>query len=224
MGSTPRVRDVLQAPVALDASGRQRYVYRAATHPLPPYWHLYVVQEAANGRRFVQSCAADLSGPTALLLPAAESDLLHDPASGGKHPVHQIEPTAIQFEGVRLERRTILARRTDATPVLWTQRRRLLLLTRPGSARQPSAVALLLQKTSSVQADPEAVPDLAGSMAFNVRFNVLVDYLVQILAIDDTQVDGVREMIQALGQGNAQRHEAFLEGFIAAQAQCLNPA
>jgi hypothetical protein len=119
-----------EPPAVLDASGRQTYAYRAATH-VPPHWHPYPVQEINGRRRFVQGRAADLSGPTALLLPAAESDLLHDPASGGKHPVHQIEPAAIPFEGVRLERRTILARRTDAAPVLWTQRRRMPLLTPP---------------------------------------------------------------------------------------------
>jgi hypothetical protein len=72
-----------------------------------------------------------MSGPEAVLLPPAVSDLLIDPASGGVHPVHQIEPAAIPPDGVRLERRSILARRTDASPVLWTQRRRALLLTPP---------------------------------------------------------------------------------------------
>jgi len=65
------------------------------------------------------------------LLPAATSDLLIDPAAGGIHPVHQIEPGAIPVDGVRVERRAILARRTDGTPVLWTQRRRQPLLAPP---------------------------------------------------------------------------------------------
>ncbi len=119
-----------EPPAVLDASGRQGHAYRSATR-IPPHWHPYVVQEVGGRRRFVQGRAADLSGPTAALLPAAESDLLQDPASGGVHPVHQVEPAAIPTEGVRLERRAVLARRTDASPVLWMQRRRLPLLTPP---------------------------------------------------------------------------------------------
>jgi hypothetical protein len=46
--------------------------------------------------------------------------------------VHQIEPAAISQDGLRLERRAMLARATDASPVLWTQRRRQPLLTPPG--------------------------------------------------------------------------------------------
>ena len=98
---------------------------------IPPHWHPYVVEAVDGRRRFVQGRAADLSGPTADLLPAATSDLLIDPAAGGVHPVHQIEPAAIPADGVRVERRAILARRTDGTPVLWTQRRRQPLLAPP---------------------------------------------------------------------------------------------
>ena len=59
------------------------------------------------------------------------SDSLIDPASGGVHPVHQLEPAAIPQDGLRLERRAMLARATDGAPVLWTQRRRQPLLTPP---------------------------------------------------------------------------------------------
>ena len=118
-------------PARLDATGRPGFAYRASTH-VPRYWHPYVVQPVDGRRRFVQGRAADLSGPTAVLQPAASSDLLVDPASGGTHPVHQIEPAAIPVDGVRLERRAMLARRTDGTAVLWTQRRRQPLLSPPG--------------------------------------------------------------------------------------------
>lgn len=120
-----------EPPARLDASGRAGFAYRASTR-VPRYWHPYVVQEIAGRRRFVQGRAADLSGPTAVLLPPPVSDLLHDPGSGGVHPVHQIEPAAIPQDGLRLERRAMLARGTDGQPVLWTQRRRQPLLTPPG--------------------------------------------------------------------------------------------
>jgi hypothetical protein len=118
-------------PATVNASGRPAFRYRPATR-IPLGWHPYVIQpdEVDGRRRFVQGRAADLSGPGGLLPPAA-SDLLIDPASGGVHPIHQIEPAAIPPDGVRLERRPMLARRTDASPVLWTQRRRLPLLRPP---------------------------------------------------------------------------------------------
>jgi hypothetical protein len=59
------------------------------------------------------------------------SDLLVDPASGGQHPVHQLEPAAIPSDGVQVERRHLLGRRTDGQPVLWAQRRRVPLTAPP---------------------------------------------------------------------------------------------
>jgi hypothetical protein len=90
-----------------------------------------VIDEVAGRRRFVQGRAADLSGPTAVLMPPPVSDLLYDPTAHGQPPVHQIEPAAIPQDGLRLQRRAMLARGTDAAPVLWTQRRRQPLLTPP---------------------------------------------------------------------------------------------
>ncbi|WP_432513065.1 hypothetical protein [Kineococcus sp. SYSU DK001] len=119
-----------EPPAHLDATGRAGFAYRPMTR-VPPRWHPYVVEEVAGRRRFVQGRAADLSGPTAVLLPEAESDLLVDPASGGVHPTHQLEPAAVPQDGVRVERRAVLARATDGSPVLWTQRRRQPLLTPP---------------------------------------------------------------------------------------------
>ena len=39
----------------------------------------------------------------------------------------QIQPAAIPVEGLRVQRRTLLARSTTGQPVLWTQRRRQVL-------------------------------------------------------------------------------------------------
>ncbi len=119
-----------EPPAALDASGRPGFAYRPMTR-VPLHWHPYVVETIDGRRRFVQGRAADLSGATAVLLPPPASDLLVDPASGGVHPVHQLEPAAVPADGVRVERRTMLARDTTGAPVLWTQRHRQPLLAPP---------------------------------------------------------------------------------------------
>ena len=41
--------------------------------------------------------------------------------------------TAVPYQGVRLERRYVLARGTDGRPVLWRQRRRVPVLAGPTS-------------------------------------------------------------------------------------------
>jgi hypothetical protein len=48
--------------------------------------------------------------------------LLFDPASGGHHPVHQLDPSALASRGVRLERAYRLARDHTGKAVLWIQR------------------------------------------------------------------------------------------------------
>jgi hypothetical protein len=116
-----------------DVTGRDTFAYRAMT-PIPAHWHPYVVEEVDDRRRFVQGRAADLSGRTAVLLPPPVSDLLVDPVSGGQHPVHQLEPAAIPQDGVRVEQRAMLARTTSGDPLLWTQRRRVPMLTPPALA------------------------------------------------------------------------------------------
>jgi hypothetical protein len=108
--------------------------------PIPRHWHPYVIDADHQAqRRFVQGRAADLSGrrpddpddKTPLLLPPPESDLLVDPQGGNGKPVHQLEPAAIPADGLRVERRAMLARATTGEPVLWTQRRRQPLLVPP---------------------------------------------------------------------------------------------
>jgi hypothetical protein len=114
----------------LDPGARQTFSYRAMT-PIPAYWHPYVLDVSTGRRRFVQGRAADLSGPQATLLSPPVSDLLYDPRRRPGDPVHQIDPAAVPSDGVRVERRAMLARATSGEPVLWTQRRRQPLLTPP---------------------------------------------------------------------------------------------
>lgn len=120
-------------PAQADATARRSFSYLAMT-PIPPYWHPYVIDpdDPIDGpRRFVQGRAADLSGRTPVLLPPPVSDLLADPHGGNGRPVHQLEPAAIPADGLRVERRAMLARSTTGEPVLWTQRRRQPLLMPP---------------------------------------------------------------------------------------------
>jgi hypothetical protein len=118
------------AAVQADPTVQPTFSYLPMT-PIPRYWHPYIIENVNGTRRFVQGRAADLSGPTPTLLPAPISDLLADPHAPAAGPVHQLEPAAIPPDGLRLQRRAMLARSTTGEPVLWTQRRRELLLTPP---------------------------------------------------------------------------------------------
>jgi hypothetical protein len=115
----------------IDVSARARYRYSASAK-VPRRWHPYVVGEVDGRRRLVQARLADLTTDPPVLAPEPSARVLVDPTAGAGDPAHQIEPATIPSQGVRLERRWMLARRTDATPILWIQRRRLPLLAPPG--------------------------------------------------------------------------------------------
>jgi hypothetical protein len=124
--------DVPAGSVQGDAPAR--YIYRPST-TLPPFWHPYPIAAVdVNGRRrFVQGRLADLSTRPPVPMPAPVSPLLYDPHAAADGPVHQIEPATIPANGIRLERRWVLGRRTDGLPALWRQRRRTPLLGPPVS-------------------------------------------------------------------------------------------
>jgi hypothetical protein len=130
-----------------DPTAQPTFSYLPMT-PIPRYWHPYVIDDSSPTRRFVQGRAADLSGPAPTLLPPPVSDLLTDPHAPAGGPVHQLEPAAIPPEGLRVQRRALLARSTTGEPVLWTQRRRDLLLT-------PPTIAL---RFDILRPDPPAAP------------------------------------------------------------------
>jgi hypothetical protein len=131
-GQTLATPDPAPQPQAAPAgrAGQPAFSYLAMT-PIPRYWHPYVIDDVNGLRRFVQGRAADLSGPTPVLLPPPVSDLLSDPHALAGGPVHQLEPAAIPPDGLRVQRRAMLARATSGQPVLWTQRRRDLLISPP---------------------------------------------------------------------------------------------
>jgi hypothetical protein len=76
----------------------------------------------------------------------------------------------------------------------------------------------------AANARPEAVGDFAGSIAMNVRLNTVVGYLAQTLAAEETAVEQIRAAFLDMARHNEERMAAFDEGFVAAQAQCLDPS
>ena len=114
----------------VEGSARRRFRYRP-NQGVVERWHPYQIQVGAGGtRRFVQAAFADLRGGVPAIMPLPETNLLLDP--GGAAP-HEIEPSTVPVNGIHLERRYLLARRTDGRPVLWMQRRRRPLLAPPVS-------------------------------------------------------------------------------------------
>ena len=124
---------VTDLPGQVPADRPASYAYRPSS-TLPRFWHPYLVPADQVGpRRFVQGTLVDLELRPPDPLPPPVSPLLADPAAGPLDPVHQIEPAAIPTTGLRLERRWVLGRATDGTPLLWRQRRRLPTLSPPAS-------------------------------------------------------------------------------------------
>ncbi|MFC6064373.1 hypothetical protein [Streptomyces ochraceiscleroticus] len=114
-------------PEAASAQDPPAFTYQVSTD-IPAGWHPYLISGSAGRRRFVQARTTDLSAPEPVPSPEPVSDLLYGRAAGKPH---EIEPAAVPSTGLRLVRRAVLARRTDGTPVLWTQRRTEPLLTPP---------------------------------------------------------------------------------------------
>jgi hypothetical protein len=131
--------DPVEPPVAerVDTGDRRRFRYRPST-PTPEHWHPYVLDEtpqldsALVRRRYVQGRLADLSSTHTAYIPVPTVDLLYDRHRGEGDPVHHIEPAAVPRSGLRLERRYVLGRRSDGTPVLWSERRRAPIAAPPG--------------------------------------------------------------------------------------------
>jgi hypothetical protein len=109
----------------VDATRPITYRYEPSHEP-PPGWHPYpfemVDEPSGPQRRFVQGRLADLSIDPPGLRPAPTAALLFDASSGARHPVHQLDPSALASRGVRLERAYRLARDHAGKPILWIQR------------------------------------------------------------------------------------------------------
>jgi hypothetical protein len=114
------------------ASQPKRFTYQPST-PMFPHWHPYMTTEVNGRRRLVQGRLADVSVTPPTLMPEPRARVLRDSHAAPNDPAHQIEPATIPSQGLRLERRAILARGTDGLPVLWIQRRRFPLLQPPAT-------------------------------------------------------------------------------------------
>lgn len=123
------------SPVQAIPGAASDFVYRP-TSDVPFHWHPYEIAAVDTNpaqpgrRRFLQGRFADLhtDGPSTLR-PAPRAAVLNVPAG-----IHEIEPATIPTTGLRIEQRFMLARGTDARPVLWLQRQRLPLLGPPSHA------------------------------------------------------------------------------------------
>lgn len=118
----------------LQVSTSTGYFYRPSTF-IPHHWHPYIIQPISGRRMFVQSRLVDYTavdpGETGRLAPAPIAELLFDPSLANGQGGHHLNPSVVPTTGLRLDRRYILARRTDGLPVLWVQRQRLPLFSPP---------------------------------------------------------------------------------------------
>ena len=128
--TTPPDRRPIIRPVEPLDSTQPAYDY-LPTIEVPRHWHPYLVRELDGERWLVQGRLGDLSTSPATLRPAPLTELLRDPDATPSGPAHRLDPSVVPSEGRRLERRRILGRRTDGTPVLWSQRRHIPLLAPP---------------------------------------------------------------------------------------------
>ncbi len=125
------------APVVLgDGDLRTPDVRYQVAAPAPGPWHPYplaAVGEGTTQRRYRQGrlTVADDDGAPVLQAPPDPDTRLLRPTGTA---LHQVDPTSVPAGGLRLERRWMLARRADGSPVLWQQRRRLTPMTAPAHA------------------------------------------------------------------------------------------
>ena len=125
-------------------TGSRDFRYLPST-TLPDHWHPYqriragdpsvgpapvdgagdtAGDTAGDGRSgsWRQAVLADLTGPVPRPRPGPVSRLIGGPSGPGLGRGHELDPTAIPSNGVRLQRRAMLARDTNGRPVLWVER------------------------------------------------------------------------------------------------------
>jgi hypothetical protein len=110
------------------ATGTRRYAWSPTT-TLPPHWHPYRPVPVDGREVLEQGLVADFSSGRPRPRRGPLSDLIASTARKG----HRLDVRAVPYQGLRLERRYVLARGTDGRPVLWRQRRTVPLLAPPAS-------------------------------------------------------------------------------------------
>lgn len=124
--------DAVQALADAARSGTREFSWLPST-TLPPAWFPYRTVEATPERPrgvFEQGRLADLNGTEERVRPGPTSELIAETSGSASH---WLETDAVPYQGLRLERRYLLARGTDGQPVLWRQRRTVPLLAGPTS-------------------------------------------------------------------------------------------
>ena len=121
------------APESTLASGpsvakRPDFTY-SPSDQVPPLWHPYLLADDGT-RRFEPARMADLTVRPISIAPGPSSSLLRADGSTAPEP---IDVSAIPRQGIHIERRYVLGRRTDGLPVLWVQRRATPLAAPPVS-------------------------------------------------------------------------------------------
>jgi hypothetical protein len=124
------------AIVETTPTGTRNFRYLPST-TLPNHWFAYqrvragdpsfdpaATAGAGDGRSgyWRQAVLADLTGAEPEPRPGPTSTLVGGPSGDGLGRGHDLAPTAIPSNGVRLQRRLLLARDTNARPVLWVER------------------------------------------------------------------------------------------------------
>lgn len=96
---------------------------------LPPHWYPYRAMPPNAPAAFEQGVVRDFRRGRPEIRPGPTSDLIGSTARRG----HLLALHAVPYQGLRLERRYLLARCTDGSPALWRQRRTVPLLAPPAS-------------------------------------------------------------------------------------------
>lgn len=130
------VKDGGRAPATAQGSAAvsQSFEYQPSTR-LPMNWHPYRrIESEGRARPWVQGLVAKLNE----LLPAPRhgraSLLIGGPSEpGGFGQGHEVDGLAIPSSGVRIQRRTRLARDSDGRPALWSERSAVPSLGPPAS-------------------------------------------------------------------------------------------
>ena len=99
------------------------------TTTLPPHWFPYRAMPPDAPEAFEQGVVRDFRRGRPENRPGPTSDLIGSTARKG----HRLDLNTVPYQGLRLERRYLLARCTDGSPALWRQRRTLPLLAPPAS-------------------------------------------------------------------------------------------
>jgi hypothetical protein len=141
VGGVDLLDDAASAEALADGrrTGTRAFTWLPAT-TLPEHWHPYRIEAVPDGasgtrRAFVQGLAATATGPSAVpgVRRGPRSELIGGTPDDAFGSGHTLAAHAVPNQGLRLERRYLLARGTDGRPALWRERRRVPLLAGPVS-------------------------------------------------------------------------------------------